>query len=104
MATSGSTDCFKICLLTWKAVHKVAPVYIQDLLIKYEPAYENLRSNDKNLLVIPKTSLKTYGDRAFSFAAPTLWNGLPDHIRLCDNIDTFKTLLKTHLYSVAYNC
>ena len=30
---------------------------------------------------------KTLGDRAFSSGAPNLWNNLPLHIRLEDNLD-----------------
>ena len=37
---------------------------------------------------------KTLGDRAFSSAASNLWNNLPLHIRLEDNFERFKSLLK----------
>ncbi len=93
---------FKICLLTWKALHDMSPVYIKDLLVKYEPAYTNLRSHGKNFLLVPRTSLKSFGDRAFSSVAPMLWNSLPDHLRLCNNLNTFKTMLKTHLFNDAF--
>ena len=50
-----------------------------------------------------------WGDRAFSVAAPTpvaaptLWNSLPKHIRDCNDLILFKSLLKTHLFHSAYN-
>ncbi len=56
------------------------------------------------LLHVPRLRLKTKGDRAFSVAAPRLWNSLPLHIRSCDSLDCFKSVLKTHLYAVAYSC
>ena len=43
------------------------------------------------------------GDRAFSVAAPTLWNSLPLDIRCCVSLQSFKTLLKTHLYNKVCN-
>ena len=46
---------------------------------------------------------KTSGDRAFSSAAPNLWNNLPLHIRLEDNFERFKSLLKTHLFRLAFD-
>ena len=46
--------------------------------------------------------MKTYGSRAFAVAAPDLWNSLPDNIRSCDNLSTFKPLLKTYLFREAY--
>ena len=67
---------FKVLLLTNKAINNLAPVYISNLLVRYEPS-RNLRSADKYLLRIPQTHLKTYGDRVFSVAGSRLWNGLP---------------------------
>ena len=45
---------------------------------------------------------KTLGDLAFSSAAPNLWNNLPLHIRLDDNFERFKSLLKRHLFRLAF--
>ena len=49
------------------------------------------------LLAVPKSRLKTYGDRAFSVAAPKLWNELPLDLRILDTINLFKK----HLACVA---
>ncbi|CAH3026481.1 unnamed protein product [Porites evermanni] len=46
---------------------------------------------------------KTLGDRAYSSAAPNLWNNLPLHIRLEDDFERFKSLLKTHLFRLAFD-
>lgn len=48
----------------------------------YEPSL-SLRSSDKLLLVVLKTSLKLRGDQTFAVAAPKLWNKLPLHLRHC---------------------
>ena len=92
---------FKLLLLTWKAINGLAPSYISNLLVPYKPVCA-LRSSDKHLLTVPRTS-STLGDRAFSVAASTLWNSLPLDIRCCDSLQSFKTLLKTHLYNKVYN-
>ena len=52
----------------------------------------------KKLLIVPKCNLKTYGHRAFSYRAPTLWKALSDYIRQTDCLETFKAKLKTHLF------
>ena len=88
---------FKVLLLTYKALNNLAPVYISNLLVRYEPS-RNLRSIDKYLLRIPQTHLKTYGGRAFSVAAPGLWNALPMDIKLSPLVSVFKNRLKTHLF------
>ena len=45
----------------------------------------------------------TYGDRAFSVAAPRLWNQLPLHIKNSESVNQFKSLLKTHLFENFFN-
>ena len=92
---------YKIALLTFKCLHKQAPEYLVGLIEKYEPT-RNLRSSSSNLLRLPKTNTKTFGTRAFTYAAPFVWNNLPDIVKNQENIDQFKRLLKTHLFSVAY--
>ena len=48
-------------------------------------------------------SFKTYGERAFSVAAPRLWNKLPLQIRLSSSEAVFKANLKTHLFKRAFD-
>ena len=88
---------FKILLITFKALHGLAPVYIADLLEPHKPV-RSLRSSDKALLDPPNTSCVTRGDRAFAARAPLLWNALPLNLRLAESVSSFKSLLKTHLY------
>ncbi|XP_068108608.1 uncharacterized protein [Hyperolius riggenbachi] len=91
---------FKICLLTFKALHQKGPKYIADLLELYAPP-RTLRSANKMKLVIPRIHL-TFGARAFSYAAPTLWNSLPQSVREAPSLDSFKKRLKTHLFSLGF--
>ncbi|XP_067021901.1 uncharacterized protein [Acropora muricata] len=93
---------FKVLLLTFKAIHKLSPVYLQELISKYSPS-RKLRSSDAMLLERHSYNLKTYGSRAFRVAAPELWNKLPREIKLCDDIDSFKKKLKTYLFNIAFN-
>ena len=91
---------FKILLFTFKAFYGHAPGYLIDLIaIKEQPRY-NLRSASDQIILKYPSSLKlkkTLGDRAFSSAAPNLWNNLPLHIRLEDNFERFKFYL-THIF------
>jgi len=92
---------FKLLLLTFKGIHGMAPEYIKDLLVSYNPS-RALRSSDSHRLVVPSSRLKGYGDRSFAVAAPRLWNALPEKLRKTDSLSSFKRLLKTHLYMQAY--
>jgi len=42
------------------------------------------------------------GERCFSHADLAAWNSLPDSIKLTTDINRFKTLLKTHLFHLAF--
>ncbi len=56
-----------------------------------------------SIWTIPRARLKLKGDRAFSVAAPKLWNLLPVSIRSAQTISSFKLLLKTYLLTQAFN-
>ncbi len=94
---------YKVLIMVFKGLHGLAPEYISCLLQQH-CVTRPLRSSQSLLLHVPRSRLKTKGDRAFSVAAPHLWNSLQLHIRSCDSLDCFKSMLKTHLYSVAYSC
>ncbi len=91
----------KILLLTFNACHGLAPSYLCDLIDKKLPTY-TLRNYDDFLLVEPRTKLKTYSDRAFSKAAPFLWNPLSIDILRRPNVACFKQKLKTYLFKLAF--
>lgn len=93
---------FKVLLLTYKALHGLAPTYLSDLVLPYIPT-RTLRSQDAGLLIVPRISKQTAGGRAFSYRAPFLWNGLPTNVRDADSVSTFKSLLKTYLFSRSYD-
>ena len=94
---------FKLSMLTYKVLHNQGPKYLQDLLY-YKTTDKRLRSsNDPYLLLIPQTKLKTYVDRSFKVATPTVWNELPLEIRSSSFLLNFKNMLKTHLYKEAFN-
>ena len=92
---------FKILLITFKALNGLAPGYIHDLITPYQPS-RSLRSLNLSLLRKPKSRTLSYGDRSFAVAAPSLWNKLPLRIRQIEDLDNFKSELKTHMFRQAY--
>ena len=93
---------FKLLLITYKSLNGLAPSYLSDLIHFHSPS-RALRSSDLLLLDVPRSRLKTRGDRAFAVAAPRLWNSLPPNIRAAKSLDIFKSLVKTHLFSLAFD-
>ncbi|XP_072033035.1 uncharacterized protein [Amphiura filiformis] len=91
---------YKILLMTYKALNQLAPQYISDIVSYYKPV-RNLRSSNKlSLTVTSRPSTKFYGERAFVYAAPSLWNNLPLQVRSSITVSSFKSRLKTHLFNI----
>ena len=93
---------FKVLLLTYKILQGLAPTYLSDVVLPYIPT-RTLRSQDAGLLTAPRISKQTAGGRVFSYRAPFSWNGLHIHVRDADSVSTFKSLLKTNLFSRSYD-
>ena len=90
---------FKVLLFAYQCVHQFGPSYLVELLTQYKPE-RTLRLSKKSLFCVPQTMTRSYGERSFSYAAPVLWNNLPEHVRNIDTYERFKTSLKTHLFDI----
>ena len=80
----------------------LSSIYLSDLLSVYTPKRNLRSSSDNGILCIPKLRTKTFWQRSFSFAAPTIWNSLPSELRHTDSIQQFKSALRSHLYANFY--
>ena len=65
-------------------------------LLDYTPSRLLRSSEDKQLVVIKTHS--HYGDISFQVAAAKLWNAAPLQLKSIQNIDSFKSKLKTYLF------
>ena len=91
----------KILSATYRSVHDNTPLYLSDLLQKHNPS-RLLRSASRSLLDVPwprDSKTKRYGQRAFRYVAPSLWNVLPENIKEKDSIQSFRPSLKTHFFT-----
>ena len=89
---------YKILLLIFKCLCGKGPVYLSQLLEHYTPE-RDLRSSEDYQLKDTRVR-KVYGSRAFAIAGPRLWNTLPITIKNCATVSSFKTAIKTHLFSI----
>ena len=92
---------YKLALLTFKCINNIAPEYLKELLhIKEQSQSLPLRTTDDFFLLnVPKVLHLHRTERAFSFAAPNVWNKLPYCLRTCTNTNEFKKKLKTYYFS-----
>ena len=87
---------YKALILVFKCLHNQAPQLLASLLTLISSG----RHARSNALVTnsfyPATSV---GKRAFVYFAPRLWNALPASIREIELLSTFKSTLKTYLFT-----
>ena len=74
----------------FKILNNIAPPVLSDLVQKRNSKY-NFRYS--NILQIPQINTTRYGHNSFRYAAPVLWNSLPDDFRSCTNFNQFKNLI-----------
>ncbi len=91
---------FKVLLLFYKSLNGIGPKYMADMLTEYKPN-RPLRSLGSSQLEIPRVHTKQ-GESAFSYYAARSWNQLPEEIKCAKTLATFKSGLKTHLFSCAF--
>jgi len=53
-------------------------------------------------LMVPRTKIRTVGDRAFGIASARAWNDLPTSVVYAPSLAVFKKNLKTHLFRQSY--
>lgn len=92
---------FRIVTYVFKSVQNQTPMFISELLTEDKPV-RTLRSNDSLKFKVPRTITKA-GEKGFHYAGPMIWNGLPNSIKTASSIITFKRLLKTFYFKIAYN-
>ena len=84
---------------TWKAMNDQVPKDIQQLIKMRQQQNHNIRSNNKVMSENPSSLNKNkHEERAFSFAAPRLWNALPENVKNAATLSNFKKNLKTHWF------
>ena len=64
---------YKPCSLSFDAITSTGPVYLSDLPEIYTPSRQLQSPADICILCIPSVNTKLYGERSFSYTAPTLF-------------------------------
>ncbi len=91
---------FKVLLLVQKSLNGLGPKYMPHMLTEYK-SNRPLRSVVLSQLEILGVHTKQ-GESGFSYNAARSWNQLPEEIRCAKTLVTFKSSLKTHLFSCAF--
>ena len=96
---AGDRISFNLASLAFQCVHGIAQNCLSaDLRHAVDmPGRCHLRSASSMQLFVPRTRLSSIGDRAFQ--AARIWNSLLASVVTATTLKSFKTSLKTHLFS-----
>ena len=90
---------YKVACMCFSAINGSSPAYLSELLHVYTPSRTLRSSSDTRMLEIQQYKRKTHGFRTFSCFGPHIWNSLPQDLRHCSTLSSFKAKLKTFLFS-----
>ena len=95
---------YKLCCIMHSVHTRRCPACLKNTvqLAAARQSRSDLRSSSTSAYLLPRLKTK-FGERAFSHAGPSAWNALPTHIRDVPNSDSFRKLLKTRFFSLAFN-
>lgn len=97
---------FKVATLAFKTIQSGQPPYLASLVQLYHPTRQLRSASEVRLQPLElRLARKAITTRAFSAAAPTVWNDLPTDIRALvttSSLATFRKHLKKHLFERSY--
>ena len=92
---------FKICCIIHRVFSLHKPHYLSSLFSLQSNSH-SLRSSSFSPLLLPYFNKKSHGFYSFSYAAPHLWNHLPNNIRTAPTQMSFRKNLNTYIFNQAF--
>jgi len=96
---------YRLAVLVFRCRNHTATEYLtRDLhWVADDDSRRRLRSATTHQLMVPRTRLRTVGDRAFGIAGAHVWNDLPSSVVSAPSLAVIKKNLKTHLFRQSYS-
>ena len=89
---------YRKLILTFKVLHNMTPDYLNVFKFVHQVSTRTTRQSASNLLFIPRARTEYY-KRSFTVSAAFMWNNLPEFIRNCRNLSSFKTAYLENYFS-----
>ena len=83
--------------LLYKILNAQGPSYLRDMFTFCQEISETSTRNSELNLLIPNENYAAIHSKAFRVYIPKVWNLLPHTVRACNNVTTFKKMLKSHI-------
>ena len=81
-------------ILMYKSIHGMAPAYLcNEITLHSEIAERTTRSVNDNNVFVPYAHLESF-ENSFTHMGPIVWNSLPDYIKMCRTLHSFKAKMK----------
>lgn len=80
----------RLALFVFKALNNIGPSYLCD---SYEQKQSHYDLRCKSRVVQPKVKSTTYGLNSLRYQGASLWNQLPNDLKECTDVKSFKALL-----------
>jgi len=95
---------FRLAALLFGCRNNMAPPYLlHDLQWTDEAeSLRRLRSGSQQRLIVPRTRLRTIGDRSFRVMAAHAWNSIPTSVTTATSLASFKKQLKSFLFTKSF--
>ena len=88
------------CFTNTEEITSTAPVYLTEPRKFYKPTHQLRSSCDTSILCFTSVCMCLLGQKSFSYAALYVWNSLRFKIRLSNTLTSFKSSLKSELFSL----
>ena len=80
-----------LCIEIYKTVSKLNPPFMQD---SFQLKQKTKSARNPNELIHHRPNQVTFGSKSLLSLGPQIWNALPKEIKLAENIQTFKRMIK----------
>ena len=81
--------CVEIC----KSINSMNPSFMNEIF-RLRVTNRMVRSQYRLNLEIPKVNQVSFGNKSIRSFGPKIWNSLPPHIKSCENLETFKRVIR----------
>ena len=82
-----------LCVEIYKSINSINPSFMTEIF-RLRVTNRMVRSQHRHNLGIPKVNRVSFGYKSIRSFGPKIWNSLPPHIRSCENLETFKRVIK----------
>ena len=82
-----------LCVEIYKSINVINPSFINEIF-RLKVTNRIVRSQYRLDLDIPRVNQVRFGNKSIRSFGPKIWNSLPRHIKPCENLETFKRVIK----------